>query len=430
MTSGDRHRAPGRRSPGTEQDLVISDVVFAPGLGGFYYDDLAAIQAGATKDGERYLGNPKTQGFTAVRMPARVLRIGLRLSDGQCVWGDAMSVQYAGAANRDVVFDPSVYGPDALSRIADHLVGAPASDLSGNLVRARAAAQSPELKHHGFAYGVSQVLLAASANSTGTTMAETICQVFDLPVVKRPVPIYAQSGDERYRAVDSMVAKRVDILPHGLINSREAFGRAGETFLAYVAWVRDRVMDVGDGGYRPTLHFDVYGVAGAAFPTAEAMTGFLAKLWAASNPLPVQIESPIIAASIEAQLEGMAAIRRRLQTAAIPVGLVADEWCNELADVQRFVAAQACDMVQIKMPDVGWLDDTVAAVAICHAGRIGAFLGGSCTETDTSARYSVHLAMATQADQLLAKPGMGVHEGLMITVNEQAALLGTLHGLS
>ena len=46
---------------------------------------------------------------------------------------------------------------------------------------------------------------------------------------------------------------------------------------------------------------------------------------------------------------------------------------------------------------------------------MGSFLGGSCTETDVSARVSVHLAVATRPTMQLAKPGMGVDEGVMIS---------------
>ncbi|HEX3512897.1 MAG TPA: hypothetical protein VHT26_02715 [Trebonia sp.] len=41
-------------------------------------------------------------------------------------------------------------------------------------------------------------------------------------------------------------------------------------------------------------------------------------------------------------------------------------------------------------------------------------------ETDRSAQVTAHVAMACQAAQVLAKPGMGVDEGLMIVANEMA----------
>jgi methylaspartate ammonia-lyase len=50
-------------------------------------------------------------------------------------------------------------------------------------------------------------------------------------------------------------------------------------------------------------------------------------------------------------------------------------------------------------------------------------VGGSCAETERSAQVTVNLAMGAGADQLLAKPGMGVDEGLSIVRNEMERTL-------
>jgi len=54
---------------------------------------------------------------------------------------------------------------------------------------------------------------------------------------------------------------------------------------------------------------------------------------------------------------------------------------------------------------------------------VGTFLGGSCAETDLSARVSVHVALATRPDIIMAKPGMGVDEGISLVQNEMARTL-------
>ncbi|TIN99608.1 MAG: methylaspartate ammonia-lyase, partial [Mesorhizobium sp.] len=43
------------------------------------------------------------------------------------------------------------------------------------------------------------------------------------------------------------------------------------------------------------------------------------------------------------------------------------------------------------------------------------------------ARTSVHISVATQADMMLAKPGMGVDEAFSIVGNEQNRLLAMLN---
>ncbi|TJW99970.1 MAG: methylaspartate ammonia-lyase, partial [Mesorhizobium sp.] len=62
----------------------------------------------------------------------------------------------------------------------------------------------------------------------------------------------------------------------------------------------------------------------------------------------------------------------------------------------------------------------------CKENNVDAYVGGSCSETDLSARATVHISVATQADMMLAKPGMGIDEGLSIVGNEQNRLLAML----
>ncbi|MGH8635699.1 MAG: enolase C-terminal domain-like protein [Burkholderiales bacterium] len=110
----------------------------------------------------------------------------------------------------------------------------------------------------------------------------------------------------------------------------------------------------------------------------------------------------------------------------IDVGIIADEWCNTLADIKRFAAAQACDFVQIKTPDLGSIHNTIEAVLYCKANGMGACLGGTANETDHSTRISCHIGLACQPDFMLSKPGLGADEALMIQTNEMARTLALL----
>jgi methylaspartate ammonia-lyase len=173
------------------------------------------------------------------------------------------------------------------------------------------------------------------------------------------------------------------------------------------------------GDYAPTLHFDLDGIAGQVFGDDDARVGaYLARVAEAAAPFAVRVETPVIASSRSAQIERLARIREWLSEEGVPLGLVADEWCNTLEDIREFVAARACDMVQVKMPDLGSVANSIHAVGECRRAGVGSYLGGSCAETDVSARVAVHVAVATQPDVQLAKPGMGVGEGLMIVANE------------
>jgi methylaspartate ammonia-lyase len=371
---------------------VIRDVLIEPLLGGFFHDDQAALRVGARD---------------AARVPAAAVGIGLVLDDGAVVWGDAISVQYAGVGGRDPIVRAEMLDGWDIRGLE------PASWIEAT------EAACAGVGHSGLRYGISQALLAAVAHERGATMAEVVAAEFGLELILEPVPLFAQSGEARYESVERMVRKRVDALPHGLFSTPEAF--AG--MLDFARWVRDRV--AAEPGYEPTLHFDLYGQAGLHH---DDVAGFLLDLERACAPYPVRVESPVDFGSRAAQIEGGVALRKEIAARGGTIKIVADEWCNTLDDVEAFAAAGACDMVQIKTPDVGSLVDSARAVLACRAHGIGAYLGGSCTETEVSARACVHVAVATRPDVQLAKPGMGVDEGIMLASNEQRRLLALLKG--
>jgi methylaspartate ammonia-lyase len=135
---------------------------------------------------------------------------------------------------------------------------------------------------------------------------------------------------------------------------------------------------------------------------------------------------PMIAESGEAQIAAMKALRETLRRKGIGVWIVVDEWCNTLQDIKDFVTHDAVDMVQIKTPGLGSIHNSIEAVLYTKQHGVGAYLGGTCNETDRSAQVCVHIAIATQPDQMLAKPGMGVDEGLMTVHNEMQRTLAIL----
>lgn len=406
-------------------NLTISDVLLVPAHGAFFYDDQLAIREGVASDGFTYAGKPRTPGFSSIRVPAQALSIGLILSDGVVVWGDMMSVQYAGAAGRDPVFETG-----AIMELTQRLV---VPRLRGLAIASFRDACAASLKSEGarlplaVSYGVSQALLQAAAHAHRCTMAEIICREFELPVSVKPVPLYAQSGDQRHINVDKMILRRADVLPHGLINSREKFGPKGETFLEFARWVAQRVRVLGGEEYAPTLHFDVYGWVGLEIGLSPVdIAAFIARVADSLKPFQLQLEAPADYGSTELQLERYAEIVRHLERMGSSARIVVDEHCNTVADIEKFAKSRAAHVIQIKTPDVGSITDIVEAILLCKAHGVGAFVGGSCVETDLSARVSVHIAVATQAEMMLAKPGMGVDEGMSIMGNEQSRLLAML----
>ena len=74
--------------------------------------------------------------------------------------------------------------------------------------------------HTAIRYGITQALLSATAVSTKRSMAEVIRDEYHPTLNKlHRIPIFAQSGDDRYTNVDKMILKEVDAMPHALINN-------------------------------------------------------------------------------------------------------------------------------------------------------------------------------------------------------------------
>ncbi|WP_027056430.1 methylaspartate ammonia-lyase [Mesorhizobium erdmanii] len=407
--------------------MQIKDVLFAPGNGAFFYDDQAAIRAGAIQDGFIYINEPITPGFVSIRVPAFSLSIGLVLTDDTVVWGDIMGVQYSGAGGRDPLFETAQIS-DLTSRVvAPRLLEVDASRYL------EATAKVLDLHEHkrlplAIEYGVSQALLRTAAFLQRRTMAEVVCAEFNLPLPTRKVPIYCQSGDAREINVDKMILKSVDVLPHGLINSRQKFGVNGQTFMEFAKWVAARIRAIGHAGYQPVLHFDVYGWIGLEIGLEpQRIADFICTVADSVPGFALNIESPADFGSTQTQIENYAQIVSILDDRGSSARIVVDERCNTLEDIRLFAEAKAAHLVQIKTPDVGSIADTARAVLICKANNVGAYVGGSCTETDLSAQVSVHVSVATQADMMLAKPGMGVDEAFSIVGNEQNRLLAMLN---
>jgi methylaspartate ammonia-lyase len=268
---------------------------------------------------------------------------------------------------------------------------------------------------------LSQALLEATALATHRLKTEVLLAEYGLPIVPEPIPLFGQSGDDRYAAVDKMILKGIDVLPHGLINNvPDKLGYSGEKLVEYIRWLVSRVARLRtDAKYRPTLHIDVYGTIGLIFDhDAERVASYLASLQEAAGTYDLYIEGPVDAGSKERQIDELGAIKRALTRLGSPVRIVADEWCNTYEDIVEFTAADCCHMVQIKTPDLGSVHNVVDAVLHCNRHGMEAYQGGTCNETDVSARACVHVALAARPMRMLVKPGMGFDEGMNIVHNE------------
>ncbi|WP_245698229.1 methylaspartate ammonia-lyase [Dendrosporobacter quercicolus] len=408
--------------------MKIVDVVCSRGLTGFYFDDQRAIKANAVHDGFTYQGLPVTPGFTNVRQAGEAVSVMLVLEDGQVAYGDCAAVQYSGAGGRDPLFLADDFIPLIETDIKAKLVGRELSSFRelAEDIDSMTDGKTGRLIHTALRYGVTQAILDAVAKAKKKMMCEVLAEEYGVTVSDREIPVFTQSGDDRYNNADKMIIKQARVLPHALINNvGEKLGGNGEKLLEYITWLKNRIFALRtQDSYLPTLHIDVYGTFGIAFENdIDRMVPYFRKLEQAAAPLKLRIEGPVDVEERDQQIAVLSQITSRLHDEKINVEIVADEWCNTLEDIKLFADHRAGDMLQIKTPDLGGINNIIEAVLYCKAKGVGAYQGGTCNETDRSAQVCVHVAMAAKPDQILAKPGMGVDEGLMIVYNEMNRIL-------
>ncbi len=403
--------------------MKIIDVVCAQGRTGFFFDDQKAIKAGAKHDGAFYEGKPVTEGFTAIRQSGEAISVLFILENGTVAHGDCAAVQYSGAGGRDPLFLAKDFIPVIEQEIAPLYKGKEITSFKemANRVDKAISPSTGKIYHTALRYGVTQACLDAVAKSRSKLMAQVVAEEYGTEISNMIIPIFSQSGDDRYTNADKMIMKGADVLPHALFNHvEEKVGLKGEKILDYIKWLRDRILKFRiSEKYNPIIHIDVYGTLGIVFNNDFAkITDYIETLEVAARPFHLRVEGPVDMGEREAQIEGLRIIREFMDKKGMKSEIVADEWCNTFEDIRDFTLRKAGHMAQIKTPDLGGINNSIEAVLYCKAHGMGAYLGGTCNETNRSAEVCAHIAMATSPVQYLAKPGMGVDEGYMIVFNE------------
>ena len=413
--------------------MKIVDVLLTKSYTGFYFDDQMAIKKGADHDGFMYVGDPVTPGFSKVRQTGEAISIQLILEDGSVGYGDCAAVQYSGAGGRDPLFLADEFIPFLQERIVPMLIGEDVSTFKELAEKYDSMIIDGKRLHTAVRYGLTQALLNACAVSNHLTMAEVIRRDYDIKETEyKPIPVFTQSGDDRYINSDKMIIKEADVLPHALINHVETkLGNNGEILKDYVTWLRNRIIDWrANSNYSPIFHIDTYGTIGSAFNNdVDKMTSYMMELEECAKPFGIRIEGPVDAGEREGTMIALRDLRAELEKRGSKLEIVADEWCNTLEDIKYFADNKAGHMLQIKTPDLGGVNNVAEAILYCNEKGIGSYCGGTCNETNISAQTTTNIAIACMADQCLAKPGMGVDEGYMIVKNEmnRVIALANLH---
>jgi len=408
--------------------MRVKSVICCVGRSGYMHRDLMAIKSGARPDGFVFHGAALSPGFRKIVEPGTIVSVMLELEDGQMAFGDCADVILAGVAGRDPVFRGEDHVGYLRSNIAPLLKGRDVARFRDNAREFDQYRPNGKPLHTAVRYGLTQALLHATALAQRKTMAEIIAAEYGTNISKAPIPILASGHKDDPLQLDRIILKGVELLPHASFTIvKDHVGLEGEKLLAFAASVARRIKEIGDADYNPRIHLDVYGTLGELFVMEmEPLSDYLRHLARAAEPYGLLVESPIIAKTQEEQIVHFKKLKALLKEKGIPVGLIADEWCNTLEDIKLFADVSASDYVQIKTPDLGGINNTIEAVLYCRSKNMGSSLGGTANETDHSARICTHIALACSPDFMLSKPGLGVDEALMIQSNEMARTLAIL----
>lgn len=408
--------------------MKIVKIICSEGKTGFFFDDQKAIKQGAVSDGAFYSGTPVTEGFTSVRQAGESISVLFILENGAIAHGDCAAVQYSGAGGRDPLFLAKDFIPIIEKEIVPLYLNKEITTFRemADIIDKGISPSTGKKYHTAIRYGVSQACLDAVAKSKSKLMAQIIEEEYNVKISSTMIPIFSQSGDDRYVNADKMIMKGAQVLPHALFNHVEGkVGLKGEKIKEYISWLRDRIIKLKPyDKYTPTIHIDVYGTLGLVFNNDfEKISEYIGELAKLASPFHLRVEGPVDMDEKYAQIEALKTIREIMDKNNIDAEIVADEWCNTLEDIIDFTESKAGHMAQIKTPDLGGINNSIEAVIYCNQNNMGAYLGGTCNETNRSSEVCAHIAMATSPIQYLAKPGMGVDEGYMLAYNEMSRIL-------
>jgi methylaspartate ammonia-lyase len=403
--------------------MKIKKMLIDKGFAGYFWLDRTAIKKNSEKDGLIYRGNPITPGFKSIIVPAEASCIQLVMDDENVGYGDCVAVVYTGCWGRDPYFDVTKYNSFMNDKLIAYIEGYEINDFKTSAEYFDSLEINGEHLHTAIRYGLTQALLDAISKSKKMTMAEVIAEDYNLKIANDIIPIFGQTGEDFYSNTEKMILLKLHSLPHSSTKTLSDF----EDLLNKIKWTKKKVFEIGGKDYKPALHFDIYGTIGWYFNCdIKKMTNFFKDMEEACYPLELSIEAPVEMDSQKEHIEMMKKLKQSLAENKINVKIAADEWCNTLSDIKKFADENAVDMINVKTPDLGGINNVIEAVKYCKEKSILPYMGGSAAETERSAQICSHLALAITPYKIMERPGTGVLEGTSIIYNEMKRALSLI----
>ena len=362
-----------------------------------------------------------------IRQPASVLQIGLQMENGETAWGDCLSVSFAGKSGRDSSLENAstrdILDPARLFKFLQDSTGKELASIDGSIAR-----EFPKWTA-AIRFGVSQAMVNAMAIATRRmpfhVLRDALASTRSQSTREKPgilaVPALQGSCGSNWRdAVERMIVAGVEYLPQGQFEDLDReLGADGTRLFDYVDWLKKRIADLSPKPIPRAITIDFHGALDQIFRgDIRLVAEFIDKLSRRCQPFDLHVESPVVESTFEAQIQRLLELKTAMRAHGTKARIIADEWANSLAQIEKLSVDKIVDGIHIKMPDTGSLLDSGRAVRICKENGLFVILGGSCTETVTSSRLAAHLGMATGPDAILVKPGISFDEGFSVMKNE------------
>ena len=405
----------------------IKSLIFSEGVGSCWQEDIAAVRESWTVPGDRWKTPSSNGSMQFMRQPARVLSIGLQLESGEAARGDCLSVSFAGKSGRDQALQTSgareALQPKNLLTQLQNMQGRSLCDVESSLSKTFAD-WTPALR-----FGVSQALVNAVASASHKLPCDVLQEALGSAGSATSPALQGSCGSNWHDAVERMIVAGVEYLPQGQFeNLAKELGPDGSRIFSYIDWLKGRIAELGPVSLagpnaRRVITLDFHGALGQTFQGKNSsIADYIERLTQACKPFDLHVESPVVERNFEEQVAQLSELTRMLRARGSSVKIIADEWANSLDQIKILATKKVVDGIHIKMPDTGSLLESGRAVGICKAEGLFVLLGGSCTETATSARLAAHLGIATGPDALLVKPGISFDEGFSLITNELAMI--------
>ncbi len=380
-----------------------------------------------------------------------MVMVGLALDDGQVAWGDCLltddpdtqggpSGSLAEAVRTiEQVVAPVITGQrledfkdlagsiDALSALGWKEEKLPAGEeqaphvtrkdfISGQFLDALAPDDERRIRRvrvvkplqAGIRFGVTQALLSACAHDRKTCEARVILDAYGLAFIDSSVPIHVELDTIEAGTLIPLLIHRAVSLGYTTrkSNFKETLGQNLENLVRYVQLLQQQTPDLFGEAQRPVVHVNVQGTLGETHENNPGkMLGTLVQLESRVPQYPVRVQDPGIMSTLESQIDLMTRLGGYMRSRKMSTELVAGAWIDSLKSLDAFLEVKAADMIHIDPLRMGGIHHTIQAILACKKKGIPVLLGGSPSETARCAGTAAQLAIATQPDLVMAKPG-------------------------